>query len=240
MFDIKKILRAPVIGQPWAHQIVENFFDKDTFKNIYSICPTLQKKYKKKLITGSNCLSIAEVYDIIGDKNFNAILDVNKALLNNVFKIANLYPSYNKFNHYISLPSLHILPPNTSWQKIHDESTDKTISIVVYLYPNKNIGTAMYKNSNASSLAKTISWVPNRSMIFCGQPNTTWHDFCSNSNTRISLNFFIRTFKSNIWLEELDTFVYTFGNGLKTYIPKNLPKDVLKKLQTDVFKSYGD
>jgi hypothetical protein len=229
MFNIDNVLLSPIIQHPWKHQIIENFFDTTDFEKIYNASKRLQEKYKDITITASECLSLAEVYDIIGDDVFSIILDANRKLLDNIEKIVEPYPNHNRFVNYISLPSFHILPPFTDWQKIHSEAEDKTVSIVVYLYPDTSTGTALYQENNRESFVKEIDWKPNSSMLFCGEKNVTWHDFCSRENPRVTLNFFLRTAPSTELLDEGDQYSWTFGNGLKTYIPKSLPQ---KKLRT--------
>lgn len=213
-----KILKNDVILEPWKHKIIDNFFEITDFEKISLAANKLHKKYEGQLITADTCLSLAEAYDDIGEDVFNIILDTNKEILENIENIVKPF-SARMYTEYVSLPSFHILPPNSGWQLVHDEALDKTISIVVYLWPDNSVGTAMYKNSSRESLVKEITWKTNTAMLFCGESNVTWHDFGSRENPRVTLNFFIRTFKSQH--EDENNFVWTFGNGLKTLLPKH-------------------
>ena len=234
MFDIDNLVKSPVSDDPWRHQCIENFFQQTDFDKIKFAAIKLGKIYKDKFITSDNCLSLAEVYDIIGEEVFNIILEANRKILDNVDSIVKNFSNYNKFKQYISFPSFHILPPNSGWQKIHDESSDKTVSIVVYLYPEISVGTTLYKENNRNSKNKEIPWKQNSAMLFCGQSGVTWHDFCSRETPRITLNFFLRTI-NNLELEESnDRYAWTFGNGLKTFIPKNIPKEKLQLLTSGI------
>lgn len=230
MFDIDNVINSPVLNNPWKHQVIKNFFQKEDFEKIILASQKLEQIYKNEIITADCCLSIAEVYEVIGEEVFDIILEANRILLDNIELIVKNFSSYRKFEKYISFPSFHILPPYTNWQKIHDESSDKTVSIVVYLYPELSTGTTLYKNNDRNSHSKEINWQQNTSMLFCGQKETTWHDFCSRENSRVTLNFFLRTTETTELSDEGSRYSWTFSNGLKTYIPKSLPEDKLKIL----------
>jgi hypothetical protein len=234
MFNIDNLVSSPILDHPWRHQCIENFFQLSDFEKVKISAMKLEKNYKDKLITADNCLSLAEVYDDIGEEVFDIILEANRKLLDNIESIVKNFPNHNKFKQYISFPSFHILPPNTDWQKIHDESSDKTISVVVYLYPENSVGTTLYKENNRNSNNKEIPWRQNSAMLFCGQSGVTWHDFCSRENPRVTLNFFLRTTNDLELQSESDRYVWTFGNGLKTFVPKNIPKEKLKLLTNGV------
>jgi hypothetical protein len=230
MFNIDNVIKSPIKFDPWEHQIIKDFFQKKDFEKVIVASKKLEEIYKDKKITASDCLSIAEVYDIIGDEVFDIILEANRSLLENIESIVKNFSSHRRFEEYISFPSFHILPPYTDWQKIHDESSDKTVSVVVYLYPELSVGTTLYKKDNRTSKSKEINWRQNSAMLFCGKEATTWHDFCSRENPRVTLNFFLRTIQTTELFDEGDRYSWTFGNGLKTYVPKSLPKEKLKTL----------
>lgn len=228
MFNIDNVINSQVLKSPWLHQVIDNFFAPEDFEKVSTAAKTLQETYKEQLITADDCLSIAEVYDSIGEEVFNIILEANRKLLDNIEQLVKPYPNHYRHTEYVSFPSIHILPPNTDWQKLHDEAKDKTISIVVYLDPEISVGTTLYQSNDRNSLSKEIEWKPNTAMLFCGEDNVTWHDFCSRENTRLTLNYFIRTLESPTLTDAGDRFCWTFGNGLKTYIPKSLPSDKLE------------
>ena len=145
MFNIKNILNSKLLTDPWNHQYINKFFEEEDFQKIWEASKKLNERYKDQIITANDCLSLAEVLDCIGDEAFDIILDSNRKILDNIENIVKLYSNYYIHHDYICFPSFHILPPYTDWQKIHDESSDKTISIVVYLYPEISTGTSLYK-----------------------------------------------------------------------------------------------
>jgi hypothetical protein len=234
MFDIDNLVNSPIFNNPWRHQYIENFFRQADFEKVKIAATKLEHFYKDKLITADNCLSLAEVYDTVDEEVFDIILEANRKLLDNIELIVKNFPNHNKFKQYISFPSFHILPPNSDWQKIHDESSDKTVSIVVYLSPEISIGTTLYKENDRNSENKEIPWKQNSAMLFCGQKGVTWHDFCSRENPRVTLNFFLRTINDLELEVEENRYVWIFGNGLKTFVPKNIPKEKLKLLTSGV------
>jgi len=231
---IKNILESPMITDPWKHQIIDKFFDESDFKKIWDASKKLQETYRDKTITSNDCLTLAEVLDIIGDDVFDIILKSNTEILDHITDITNLYPNHYKHNEYVSFPTFHILPPNTGYQKIHDESSDKTISIVVYLYPENSTGTFLYKSKDRDSLVKEISWKPNSAMLFCGESDITWHDFCSREYPRVTLNYFVRSISSRDLKEKDDRYYWEFGNGMNAYIPKNVPSEKLNLLKSGI------
>lgn len=233
---IENVLNSPILTDPWLHQIIDSFFDETDFEKIWDASKRLQEAYKDKTITANDCLTLAEVLDVIGDDVFDIVLKTNIEILDHITEITQQYPNHYRHNEYISFPTFHILPPNTDYQKIHDESNDKTISIVVYLYPTNSTGTLLYKSNDRNSLIKEIEWKPNRAMLFCGENNTTWHDFYSREYPRVTLNYFVRTIHSKKLMEEGNKYYWTFGNGMKAYIPKDIPKEKLKILTESVFR----
>ena len=205
-------------NEPWTHIVIDNFFKSADFDKISLACVNLYKKYENEIITADSCLSFAEVYNIIGEDVFNIILQSNRSILDNIEQ----YPIHRRFEKYVSFPTFHILPPNVPPQKIHDEALDKSISIVVYLYPSNSVGTALFKSHSRDSFVKEVEWKPNRAMIFCGQENVTWHDFYSREEPRVTLNYFVRKLTSENFLEENGKYFFTGMQGPRTYIPAHL------------------
>jgi hypothetical protein len=230
-------LNAPVITDPWPHQIIDNFFSPDEFKVIEQTSKDLSAVFSNEIITSDNCLNIAEALDYVSDEAATIILKSNRYLLDNISTTINNFPNCRTFKNVISIPTFHILPPNVPPQKVHDEAYDKISSTVVYLYPETSTGTAMFKTSSRDSFVKEIEWKQNRAMLFCGEQEVTWHDFYSKEHNRVTLNFFIRDLKSTE-LIETDTYYYWKDlAGPPTVIPKTLSKEKIELLTTGIL--YG-
>lgn len=234
MFNIDNVTNAPVVLEPWRHQLIDNFFTDSDFKKVNNAATALLEVYKNQAITSDNCLTIAQVYDVIGEDVFNILLDANSSLLANIDQLVRPYPNHRKFNSYISMPTFHILPPHYPPQKIHDEAYDKTVSIVVYLYPESSTGTALFKNNTQESFVKEVDWEQNKSMLFCGEENVTWHDFYSKDSPRITLNFFLRELRSKTLIEDESNVYWKDVSGPTIYIPKSIPKDKLELLTSGI------
>ena len=59
---------------------------------------------------------------------------------------------------------------------IHDDTPNKLLSGVIYLYPEKNIGTLFYSDKKGSE-KEIIDWKPNRAVFFSRVERKTWHSF---------------------------------------------------------------
>jgi hypothetical protein len=227
-------LNAPVISEPWPHQIIDNFFSPDEFKVIEQTAKQLSSIFSKEIITSDNCLNIAEALAYISEEAATIILKSNRYLLDNISTTISNYPNCRTFKNVISIPTFHILPPNVPPQKVHDEAYDKISSTVVYLYPEFSTGTAMFKSSNRDSFFKEIEWSQNRAMLFCGEKEVTWHDFYSREHSRVTLNYFIRELKSIELLETDDYYYWRDLAGPPTIIPKTLSKEKIELLTTGI------
>ena len=77
--------------------------------------------------------------------------------------------------------------------KIHEDSANKLLSVVIYLYPKKNIGTILYSDKLGND--KTIvDWVQNRALIFAREEGVTWHSYQGNGvSTRFALVVNVRS-----------------------------------------------
>jgi hypothetical protein len=230
MFDIDNLINSPIVNDPWDHQIIKNFFGVAEFKTIQNAAINLYNNYQNSTITADNCLSIAQAFDDIGTDAFDIILETNQTILDNLERITKNFPRHRRFKNYISIPTFHILPPNLLLQKVHDEAYDKTASIVVYLYPESSVGTALYRTQSRDSLVKEVEWKSNTAMLFCGEKETTWHDFYTRNNPRVSLNFFLRNLESNELLETETDISWKHLDGPPTLIPKHLPASIISKL----------
>lgn len=60
--------------------------------------------------------------------------------------------------------------------KIHEDSPNKLLSVVIYLYPNKNLGTILYTDDKGTDKT-VVEWVQNRALIFAREEGITWHSY---------------------------------------------------------------
>ena len=81
---------------------------------------------------------------------------------------------------------------------IHDDTFNKLLSGVVYLYPENNIGTIFYNTKNGKD-KNVIEWKINRAVFFSRIERETWHSYeADNANDRITLIFNLMTKEKNL------------------------------------------
>ena len=81
---------------------------------------------------------------------------------------------------------------------IHDDTFNKLLSGVVYLYPENNIGTIFYNTKNGKD-KNVIEWKINRAVFFSRIERETWHSYeADNVNDRITLIFNLMTNEKNL------------------------------------------
>ena len=81
---------------------------------------------------------------------------------------------------------------------IHDDTFNKLLSGVVYLYPENNIGTIFYNTKNGKD-KNVIGWKINRAVFFSRIERETWHSYeADNANDRITLIFNLMTNEKNL------------------------------------------
>jgi len=81
---------------------------------------------------------------------------------------------------------------------IHDDTFNKLLSGVIYLYPSNNIGTFFYSNKKGDN-KKVIKWKINKAVFFSRKERETWHSYAAdNENDRITLVFNLMTKKNNL------------------------------------------
>ena len=81
---------------------------------------------------------------------------------------------------------------------IHDDTFNKLLSGVVYLYPENNIGTIFYNTKNGKD-KNVIEWKINRAVFFSRIERETWHSYEADSaNDRITLIFNLMTNEKNL------------------------------------------
>ena len=81
---------------------------------------------------------------------------------------------------------------------IHDDTFNKLLSGVIYLYPENNIGTIFYNTKNGKDKNLT-EWKINRAVFFSRIERETWHSYEADSdNDRIALIFNLMTKEKNL------------------------------------------
>ena len=152
---------------PWPYIIVEDFLHPDelqVFKETAWTLDTHQSGYE-----GINRLFLK--YDPF---------PFMKNLLNE-------FPVHRPYNELAKLIHFAATPPNMT-HPMHVDSNYKIMSAVLYLWPDENGGTVLYKTPDGEG--KEITWKPNTLFVFCGLDDVTHHTYYS-TEQRYTLNYFL-------------------------------------------------
>ena len=81
---------------------------------------------------------------------------------------------------------------------IHDDTPNKLLSGVIYLYPENNSGTVFY-NTKSGDDKTSIDWKQNRAVFFSRKERETWHSYEGDRiNDRVALVYNLMTHEQNI------------------------------------------
>lgn len=154
--------------EPWPHIIIDNFLDKDHFelevmnaKEAARHCLGDRTQVRRSFPRRDHIRFLLETF-------FHSFDDKRE------------YDDLGTFMHYA------ITPPNFK-HTMHVDAPFKIMSSVLYLSPEENAGTRLYKTPDSKPIA--VEWKPNRMFVFCGKDDVTWHDYTSISE-RLTLNHF--------------------------------------------------
>lgn len=177
---------------PWHHQIVDDFFDEETFSMLKTSCQKMFASLAVRKGDSIDPVNAIEIKHQLGKDLYDKIFFYNGLLLQHHREIFDLYPSHRSYPSYYSMPSFHFISSDAGWHHIHDETIDKSLSIVLYIDPAFGRGTRIYNGMNENDFCFEVEWKPNRALIFCGESMKTWHSFGTERCDRITLNFFLR------------------------------------------------
>ena len=100
----------------------------------------------------------------------------------------------------------------------HDDTPNKILSGVVYLYPEKNIGTIFSENKKGLNI-HTVDWKQNRAVFFSRKERETWHTYKGDGiNNRVVLVYNLNTNRIRD-VYEIEKKNYIWGNFRYTINP---------------------
>ena len=186
--------------------------------------------YKIKVI--DNFLNLEDYRDLCNlnlDKNFNGDFKVYhneinnngiikstidekllKRIHKNYFSIATeilneINPEKTKLYEYSDF-TIIVTKKNSNFP-IHDDTPNKLLSGVIYLYPNDNF----YNDKNGSN-KRIIGWKPNRGVFFSRVEKKTWHSYKGDGvNDRVALVYNLNTNRIKE-VYKIEKKNYFFGN----------------------------
>ncbi len=171
------------------HRIIDNFLSDDLFDYLCSL--KLNKveydqilnhhnKISKDGSTETSCISVEKLKKLnleCHEKTINLLKELSP-------EKAKLY-DYSDFN-IIETGKNYSFP-------IHRDHVNKLLSGVIYLYPEKNLGTILYDNKNGENPVE-IDWRQNRGFFFSRNESSTWHSYKGNGKqNRIVLVYNLMT-----------------------------------------------
>lgn len=170
-------------NDPWDHYIIDDFLSPDRFNQIKNLVE-IEKKYLNMFgfYSRSNHYYRFETEDILPELNilfYELFPDIDKSL--------------KKINHW----SIH--PENFSYN-LHVDSKSRLYTAVLYVAPEKNIGTFLAKNDEEfrddhkepdkkSQYEIEVEFKPNRLFLHKSDAHT-WHRYAS-STERVTINSFL-------------------------------------------------
>ncbi len=209
VLDIEKIKKSPILQDPWQHKIIEDFFPDHIFEKIREVAKSLsdqvidsEKTYPMWLNEALNRGADPSIIDVI--------IEAADNILDNIpYLLEDFTDKQFSSQGYFAMPKFGISGKNFKYP-IHTESSHKVILFVIYLYPDNDVGTRLYRENDEKSFTKAIPWKPNTAFMtaITGDNDKTWHNWSGSGNpTRITLNIFCEK------LEQLENSVIRSGRS---------------------------
>ena len=189
------------------YKIVDNFLNDKDFNQLSSLkldkIPSDSIKIYHNEIDKNNKI-------ISNSLNDELILTLNKNYHQKTFEILKEL-NYEKSKLY-EYSDFTIIKTGKNFKfPIHDDTPNKLLSGVIYIYPEKNTGTIFYKNQKGKEKS-TIDWKQNRAFFFSRIERETWHSYEGNNESdRIALVYNLMTTQIKK-VYEIEKKSYFIGN----------------------------
>ena len=184
-------------------KIIDNFLSENDFKE-------LTENYLNENFEGSFKVyhNMINDYGIIQASIKKDLL--KKIYQNNISKAMKILEELcpEKLNLYDYSDFTIIITKKDSQFPIHDDTPNKLLSGVVYLYPKNNVGTIFYNDKNGSD-ETCVDWKQNRAVFFSRHEKRTWHSYRGDGiNNRVALVFNLMTNKiKDVYKAENENFL---------------------------------
>ena len=205
-------------------EIIENFLDETEFETLSklkldTVPENSLKVYHNEIDKNNNVLTSCIDPSIIKSLN-NKYHDKTFQLLNKISpKKAELY-EYSDFS---------IIKTGKNYKfPIHDDTPNKLLSGVIYLYPEKNTGTIFYGNKKGDN-KEVVEWKQNRAVFFSRHERETWHSFEGDGNSdRVVLvyNLVSNNLKKIFEIENKNFLIGWFRNKINPYLNRFFKKTI--------------
>lgn len=187
---IDNIVNSETLISPWQHKLIDNFLPPELLLDIKS---QIEIFYKEKENNRAKVLMMPEALEMgMKQKTVDDIVNFCDGLIKNIESIIGDHETngFKKGNYFI-IPKFGITGKNFV-HKIHDENPFKVLNIVTYLYPEKAIGTILYKENDYKTFCKEIPWKENRAFLTYPIKGKSWHNWMhlNDDSPRVTLNMF--------------------------------------------------
>jgi hypothetical protein len=196
LLNLESIINSEVKKNPWQYKVIDDILEIDVFNKIKEsviYLSSLQKddEFYSDGIWPNEFVNFnlkPEIYNIV-TKCASEFLSLKDALLNQ-------FDPYLKSNiGYYNIPKFNYSLNNVE-SAIHDEGTTKTLALIIYLIPEKTLGTKLYKTKEKNSFFTEIPWKENRGFLMCTEPGKSWHSYVNNGQPRYTLNLYYEKIES--------------------------------------------
>ena len=200
-------------------KIIDNFLNSQDLKDLNNL--TLPNVEDTGIKMHHNFISNNE---IISASCFST--NFLKKLHNNYHqKALNILEELNPKKELYDYSDFHIIETGKKFKfPIHDDVPEKLLSGVIYLKPEKNLGTVFYSNKKGDD-RKEIEWKINRAVFFSRTENETWHSYEGDKiSNRIALVYNLKTkrVKDVYKIEKKSYFFGQLRNKINPYLHKFL------------------
>ena len=169
-------------------KIIDNFLDK---KDLSLLLNAIKKKETKKFKILHNTID-SENKIMTSTINKKLIFRLQKKYYLKAMKILKVL-SPQKYKLYDFSDFTIVITNKNQKFPIHDDTPDKILSGVIYLYPKKNSGTLFYSNKKGEK-KNEIEWKVNRGVFFSRIEKKTWHSYEGDGKSdRVALVFNLKT-----------------------------------------------
>lgn len=185
-----------LVNDPWPYMVLDDYVDQPVMDGVLRVA---QQKIKDGL-HGAWRLEeeLPELYK-----------DWEKKIKKDFFEFYSQFPKRRFILKPKVLSHIVVLPPGY-YEGPHFDRFQKIFTSVTYVHPSKSTGTYIHESEDYS-IFKEIEWKPNRSLLFCGVTNLTWHSFKNDTD------------EPRITFANMLTDEYIFGayNFYRKYILRN-------------------
>lgn len=204
-------------------KVIDDFLKKDDFEALCGL--NLESNNENEFKVYHNKINNNQIiYSTINQ-------DLLKKIHNNYFtKATNILKEIcpEKLSLYDYSDFTVIVTKKNSKFPIHDDTPDKLLSGVIYLYPENNSGTFFYSDKKGSNKT-SIEWKPNRAVFFSRKEKETWHSYEGDeTNQRVVLvyNLMTNRIKEVFKIENKNYLIGNFRFKINPYLFKYFKKTI--------------